>query len=444
MGVHVSVLIPTFNRVRLIRNVLEALRKQIYQDFEVIVILRPSGDGTEKILEQFQKFLKIRVLKRSDPLPITDALNIGLRNANGEIIAFVDDDAIPNPEWLHVHVKIYEDSRIGGIAGNVLSLDQQNIEPEDKLSSQGIYTTRLALENEGRVLWNRPISGLEDHFVFISKAGTVVYDPRLSNLASKRQVMSLLGMGCNMSVRAKAVKGLVFPSDVWVYGLGWEQYMGWWIKNNGYITVFEPRSKVKHITHQSISRNVQNNKKRVLIQAESDFLFYVLYGLEKQMSIMTRISWLLFCSVVDLKKICVDKKLEKSYNVGARFYFELLGIKWLLSRKFGGSYTPRTTLLRINQSIIREETSRGEEVVTHISERGQNNDRLAVMKKAGCHSRAVGIESGNDKMFRKMINGFTVQTAFSAERTIKTQNNTLHFLLDRLSWRNRKNTHRHI
>jgi len=47
----VSVLIPTFKRAHLISYVFEGLRKQTYKDFEVVVILKSSGDGTEDSLE---------------------------------------------------------------------------------------------------------------------------------------------------------------------------------------------------------------------------------------------------------------------------------------------------------------------------------------------------------------------------------------------------------
>jgi glycosyltransferase involved in cell wall biosynthesis len=357
LAVHVSVVIPTYRRGYIIGYLLEALRKQVYQDFEVIVVLRPSGDGTEKVLEQFGKLLKMQVVLRDSPLPITDALNMGIAKARGQIIAFIDDDALPDPQWILRHVKMYENPQIGGVAGEVVSASQLNMEPIVERQSQIIFFYKPALENAGRLLWNRPLSGLENHLLFISRAGTVAYENRLSDLASNKPVMSLLGMGCNMSVRAKAVKSMIFPNDVWVYGLGWEQYMGWWIKKKGYITLFEPKLEVKHYTHESASRNILNTKKQLITQAESDFLFYMLWGSEKQMSIMARISWFIFTSAVDIKRICINKEVRRTPKIAGRFYFELLGIKWLISKRFGGNYAPRIDLIRFNRSIERARTS---------------------------------------------------------------------------------------
>jgi glycosyltransferase involved in cell wall biosynthesis len=50
-----SVLIPTYKRAHLIIHVLEGLKKQTYSNFEVLVVLKSSGDGTEQILKNFEK-----------------------------------------------------------------------------------------------------------------------------------------------------------------------------------------------------------------------------------------------------------------------------------------------------------------------------------------------------------------------------------------------------
>jgi glycosyltransferase involved in cell wall biosynthesis len=346
--VHVSVLMLTYNRAHLIKYALDGLRKQIYQDFEVLVVLCPSHDGTESILVEYAKYLNIKVFLNPNPLPLTDSYNLGLANCKGKIIAFLDDDAVPEPDWLLNHVRNYRDCRTGGVAGDVITVNPSNMEPTGLHPSQVIFGGKSVFGNIGRIVWACPLPGLENNLVYISKAGTVADETRLFDVASHKKVNSLLAMGCNMSVLAEAVKDMVFPNDVWTVGLGWEQYMGWWIWKKGYATVFEPKLKVKHITHESLSRNIQNMKRRAVNQAESDFLFYMLYGLEKQLSIMTRISWFVFSSANDIKKVCLDRETKRISNIRIRFFSELLGIRWLISRRFGGNCFPRNDLARLN------------------------------------------------------------------------------------------------
>ena len=43
--------------------------------------------------------------------------NIGIREAKGEIVAFIDDDAYPDPRWLEYAVKYFGDDDVGGVGG---------------------------------------------------------------------------------------------------------------------------------------------------------------------------------------------------------------------------------------------------------------------------------------------------------------------------------------
>jgi glycosyltransferase involved in cell wall biosynthesis len=344
----VSVLIPTYRRALLLSYVLSGLKNQIYKDFEVLIILKPSGDNTEQIVKNYKRWLNIKLIIQKKGY-FTDALNLGLENAEGDLIAFLDDDAIPDISWLQNHVKTYTKFSVGGVAGNVIPAilkRNESIPLKDK-ASEIVPDYKNFLETIGRKIWNKPLEGLEDYLVYLSKAGTVAYNSSISQVAWHQTVKSLLGMGANMSVLSKAVEDFRFPNS-WILGLTNEQFLGWHIWKKGYNIIFNPNAKVYHIIHgQTLTRNVKESKKDSLRIIEHNLLFYRLYGLEQGLSWMHRIAWLFFSNLVNIKKICIDKEINRIMGIKSMLFSELIGMKWLISRTIGGRYSPLTDLRRI-------------------------------------------------------------------------------------------------
>lgn len=342
----VSVLVPTYKRAHLIGYALEGLEKQTYSNFEVLIILKPSEDGTENVVEKYKKTLNIRLIRQKEGY-VADALNLGLEHAEGNIIAFLDDDAIPFPDWLENHVKIYAESKVGGVAGNVIpmTLRREKLTPKDKIS-EIIPDYKPFLETIGYKIWSRPLQGLENYLVYISKAGTVDYNNRMTHHAWHQSVKSLLGMGANMSVLSKAVEDFRFPNS-WVLGLTWEQFLGWYMWEKGYDLIFNPEAKVYHLVHgQTLTREVTDHKKQILRQVESQLLFYRLYNLEPDLSKMHRITWLIFCTLLNIKQIRRDFYRGINMLKGI-FLGNVIGAKWLISKMVDGNYCPLSDLEKL-------------------------------------------------------------------------------------------------
>jgi len=345
---HVSVLIPTYKRAHLIGHVLEALQKQSYPNFEVLIVLKPSGDGTERVLESFEEKLNIKVILQEEGY-VTDALNLGLKYAEGDVIAFLDDDAIPHKDWLQNHLSMYEEPKIGGVAGNVVPIDlkEGSMDTNSGLSEIIPPRTNEFMKSTRRILWGCPIKGMENHLVYISRAGMVTSDSNLSHRAWNRVTKSLLGMGANMSLSSEAIKGFKFPRS-WILGFAWEQYLGWYVWKKGYSLVFNPSAVVNHVVHkQTLSRGRTETKKEVLRVIEDNLLFYRLYGLERDISGMYRVTWLVYNLMLSLKKICRDHQLESFAWIKGTFYSELIGLKMLVSRKVRGHYCPLTDFRKL-------------------------------------------------------------------------------------------------
>ena len=96
----VSVVIPTYKRAHLLPVMISALKAQTFKDFDVIMVVKPSGDGTEELLRKASvKPLDIKVVIQQTG-HIVDAYFLGAKNSTGDIVAFLDDDAIPAEDWL--------------------------------------------------------------------------------------------------------------------------------------------------------------------------------------------------------------------------------------------------------------------------------------------------------------------------------------------------------
>lgn len=109
-----SVVISTDGRRESLAQTLESLRHLDYPNFEVCVVAGPTRDGTLELLEMWRD--KIKIL--SCPVRnISISRNLGIGLAAGEIVAFIDDDAIPESEWLTRLNEAYRDDHVAAAGG---------------------------------------------------------------------------------------------------------------------------------------------------------------------------------------------------------------------------------------------------------------------------------------------------------------------------------------
>ena len=112
----VSVVINTYNRAKSLKDTLQALRYQTHDAFEVVVVKGPCTDDTDGLLREFAG--AVRVADCPD-VHLSKSRNIGIMEASGDVVAFIDDDAIPEPAWLSELVAAYDSPRVGGAGGLV-------------------------------------------------------------------------------------------------------------------------------------------------------------------------------------------------------------------------------------------------------------------------------------------------------------------------------------
>jgi GT2 family glycosyltransferase len=111
-----SVVINTCNRGPSLRTTLRALQRQTCPDFEVVVVNGPSTDNTQAVLDEFAGAIHVGSCPE---LHLGRSRNLGIGLACGDVIAFLDDDAIPEPGWLEQLLAAYDSARVGGAGGLV-------------------------------------------------------------------------------------------------------------------------------------------------------------------------------------------------------------------------------------------------------------------------------------------------------------------------------------
>ena len=96
-----SVVVPTFERPRQLAECLEALAVQTLPRplFEVVVVVDGGGQSLEQLVDRFTGRLQIKLLRQANE-GCASARQLGIDHAQGEYLAFTDDDCRPAPDWL--------------------------------------------------------------------------------------------------------------------------------------------------------------------------------------------------------------------------------------------------------------------------------------------------------------------------------------------------------
>ena len=108
----ISVVVCSYNGASTIRDTLEGLKHLSYPDYEVIVVNDGSNDDTPKIAAEYD----VKLIS-TENRGLSNARTTGLQAASRGIVAYIDDDAYPDPDWAHYLAFAYIDSDFVGVGG---------------------------------------------------------------------------------------------------------------------------------------------------------------------------------------------------------------------------------------------------------------------------------------------------------------------------------------
>jgi cellulose synthase/poly-beta-1,6-N-acetylglucosamine synthase-like glycosyltransferase len=114
----VGVLIPTYHRGRDLSRCLDALKTQEHPPDDVMVIVRRDDADTRSVLEGYDnEKLPLRIIVVDEPGTV-HAHNVGIEACKTDVLAMIDDDTAPHPQWLRVILDDFQrDPTLGGLGG---------------------------------------------------------------------------------------------------------------------------------------------------------------------------------------------------------------------------------------------------------------------------------------------------------------------------------------
>ncbi|ELY95665.1 glycosyltransferase AglE [Natrialba hulunbeirensis JCM 10989] len=131
----VSIIIPVYNDPEGIRSCLTALQSQAYPEtqFEVLVVDNGSTDGTRDVIRDFS----VQLLVEDEVQGSYAARNKGIEASDGDVLAFVDADCTPEPEWVAAGVETMSQEDADLVAGRVRFEFTPDRTPAERFDAMG-------------------------------------------------------------------------------------------------------------------------------------------------------------------------------------------------------------------------------------------------------------------------------------------------------------------
>jgi len=124
----VSIVITAYDTERLqsVFELLDSIKSQTYPNVETIVVIERSRELEAKVRDygESSNLPRFEVLFNDGEPGASAARNLGIERARGDIIAFIDDDAVAHPDWAERMSETFRDNTVIGVTGPALPLWQ--------------------------------------------------------------------------------------------------------------------------------------------------------------------------------------------------------------------------------------------------------------------------------------------------------------------------------
>lgn len=241
----VSVIIPNYNGEHFLKECLEALKRQTFDDMEVILVDNASTDDSVRLAKELYR--EIRVIELHDNTGFAYAVNRGIEAAKGEYVLLLNNDTIVFPNFVKNQYKMIK-GKPDVFSCSALMIQNQNHELVDDAGDElAVLGWGFAPDRD------KPVSGCGvPHEVFSSCAGAAIY---------RKAVFDEIGL---------------FDESFFAYLEDMD--VGYRARLAGYRNLYNPYAKVYHLG--SASSGSRHNASKVELSARNS-----MYMMKKNMPV---------------------------------------------------------------------------------------------------------------------------------------------------------------
>jgi len=119
MNVSVVVCTYTMDRYEVFTEAVESVLAQHYEPLEIVLVIDGNTEVYEHAVEDFGAHENVVIHNNNENKGISYSRTKGAKLASGEIVAFIDDDGVAEPDWIDKHVEAYRKTESVAVAGYV-------------------------------------------------------------------------------------------------------------------------------------------------------------------------------------------------------------------------------------------------------------------------------------------------------------------------------------
>ena len=131
----VSIILNCFNGEKYLKDALESVLNQTYNNWELVFWDNKSKDGSKKILDLY-KSEKLKYYRSNVHTSLYEARNLAIKECKGEFIAFIDADDYWEKDKLEKQIKLFENKNVGVVYGNLWIYNE-------KLKKKNIFKQKI-------------------------------------------------------------------------------------------------------------------------------------------------------------------------------------------------------------------------------------------------------------------------------------------------------------
>ncbi|MBQ7931688.1 MAG: glycosyltransferase family 2 protein [Clostridia bacterium] len=141
----VSIIMPSYNTGRFIRETVESVLAQTYTDWELLIVDDCSTDNTDEVIREYFSDPRIRYIKNEENSGAAVSRNRALREARGKWIAFLDSDDLWEPEKLEKQIRFMQENGYHFSYTNYIEIDEtsvpngRSVTGPKKITKSGMY-----------------------------------------------------------------------------------------------------------------------------------------------------------------------------------------------------------------------------------------------------------------------------------------------------------------